>query len=68
MRKLKAGESFDIVSRLEEIKSMSAKELLEKYRLVIYSQEDIDNINYARRLIHKTLKKNTNKIKEAQNG
>ena len=58
MTVLKAGESYDSVPRLSEIQNMNAKDLLKKYKLVVYSRKDIDKINAGLAMIQSVLDKN----------
>ena len=49
---------------LEEIRNMTAKELLKKYHMVIYSQEDIAKINRGLVLIQEVLSRNNNLLEK----
>lgn len=44
---------------IQELKNMEANELMEKYRLVIYSKNDIKEINDALNIIRRVIKKNS---------
>lgn len=65
MKNLRYGVSLKHALQLGEIAHMTAEELLEKYKMVIYSQEDIDQINYGMSIIQEVLNRNGEKIKEA---
>jgi len=45
---------------LEEIRNMTPEELLKKYQMVIYSQEDIAKINRGLVLVQEVLNRNNN--------
>ena len=49
---------------LEEIRNMTAKELLKKYHMVIYSQKDIAKINRGLILIQEVLNRNNNLLEK----
>ena len=49
---------------LEEIRNMTAKELLKKYHMVIYSQKDIAKINRGLVLIQEVLNRNNNLLEK----
>ena len=49
---------------LEEIRNMTAKELLKKYHMVIYSQEDIAKINRGLVLVQEVLNRNNNLLEK----
>lgn len=48
---------------LDEIKKMTAEEILQKFRMVIYSKEDVAEINRGLKIIRNVLNKNTKKLK-----
>jgi hypothetical protein len=64
MRELKLGESYASLNRLQDIKGMNANELLAKFKIIIYSKEDVEKINTGLRMINEVLEKNTKKIME----
>ena len=49
---------------LEEIRNMTAEELLKKYHMVIYSQKDIAKINCGLVLIQEVLNRNNNLLEK----
>ena len=52
---------------IQELKQMSSEQVLEKFRMVIYSDEDITQINKGLDLIREVLEKNAKKL-ENKNG
>jgi len=47
---------------LQELKTMEAKKVMEKFDMVVYSVEDIRIINEALQQIREVLEKNTRKL------
>ena len=58
MNRLKPGQSHDSIARLQDIQDMNAKQLLAKFKIVVYSKEDVKNINRGLTIINKVLEKN----------
>ena len=52
---------------LQELKAMDAQTVLKRYHLVIYSDEDIAQINKGLKLIREVLERNTKKFEEMRN-
>lgn len=48
---------------LEEIKEISAEKILEDFQMIIYSKQDIAQINEGLTLIRNVLNKNNNKLR-----
>ena len=60
---IQRGTSKDITDiSLQELKKMDAKEVLDRFSMVIYSDNDIKQINKGLNLIREILKKNTEKL------
>ena len=53
----------DIIdTSIQELKKMTAEQVLEEYRMVIYTPEDLIQINEGLELIREVLKKNSEKL------
>ena len=51
---------------LAELSSMNASTLLEKYRLIHYSQEDVALINICLDIIRTVMQRNSNRLEETR--
>ncbi len=63
------GTSLMRLLQLEEMRQMSAEELLKKYHMVVYSEKDLKKINLGLCLIQEVLNRNSKLLeKEVSNG
>ena len=61
----KQKEKFDIMDiSLQDLKNMEAQDVLESFRMVIYSKDDVSQINKGLKIIRQVLNKNSKKLTE----
>ena len=49
---------------LQDLKNMEAQDVLESFRMVIYSKNDVNQINKGLKIIRQVLNKNSKKLTE----